>query len=149
MSRTVFLLVFRSPLFPAHWALWIPSADDKNVGKVIEVDGSVHTGFEHSIDPVFDLSKTTRTFVVIKLGEISDDTVVDSESRIIDPIEQVALSVPAPGPTLNPVASNAPPKAPVQLSNCQNWITKFVAELVCRNLLDASANEVVQNAPKN
>lgn len=35
------------------------------------------------------------------------------------------------------------------MQNCQSWIIDIVAELVQRDVLAESANEVVQNAPKN
>lgn len=120
MPRKVFLIVYRSPLFPAHWSLWIPSLADPNIGKRIHVTGDVHSGFKHEFVRNHDLRTETRTHVVILIGEVDDRHVVDDDTDLKDGeerfekrdksprdhIEEIALSAIAPGPSMNSASSN-------------------------------------------
>lgn len=114
MTRKLFLIVYKSPLFPAHWSLWIPSLADPNIGKRIHVTGDVYSGFEHEFVRNYNLENDTRTQVSIMLGEVDDKHVVDDEDSPDlknddeerdqtprDRIEEIALEVPAPGPSMN------------------------------------------------
>ncbi|KAF1956563.1 hypothetical protein CC80DRAFT_492104 [Byssothecium circinans] len=46
MPRTVNLVVFNSPLFPAHWALFTPHSNNQQVGTMIHAVGDAKDGFE-------------------------------------------------------------------------------------------------------
>jgi hypothetical protein len=108
MPRTVYLVIYNSPLFPAHWGLWIPSADKTGLGKFLHTPGDAANGFETVFERNYDLSATTRSHQVMELAQVLDRYVVDVKgdgSRAQDQIahdylEQVVLSVPAPGPSL-------------------------------------------------
>lgn len=97
-----------------NWALWAPSAADPGVGKLIQVEGNVHSGFTLDVQRGYNLATITSTHSVIPLGQLPDDAIVDAVSAEqktsatpIDPLEQVAFSIPAPGPSLNSATSNA------------------------------------------
>ena len=64
MSRPLYLVVYHSRLFAAHWALWIPTYANEtvgDVGKVIHVEGSPSEGFSHQFKRNYDISKTSRS----------------------------------------------------------------------------------------
>jgi hypothetical protein len=108
MTRTVYLIVYNSPLFPAHWGLWIPSLDDPTVGKRLHAPGDAANGFEIDFDRNYTLDATNRQYQSLVLAEVSNYHVVDvkgdgsrrSDSTAHDDLEQVLLSVPAPGASL-------------------------------------------------
>jgi len=50
MSRPIYLVVYHSPLFAAHWALWVRHYETNNeqrLGKIMHVQGSANQGFVH------------------------------------------------------------------------------------------------------
>jgi hypothetical protein len=64
MSRPVYLIIYHSPIFAAHWALWIPSYDQDVIGqtgKIINVQGSPCEGFIHEFERNYDLSTESRS----------------------------------------------------------------------------------------
>jgi hypothetical protein len=115
-QRPVYLVVYNNRVFLAHWALWIPSHDtgaDKagNVGKIIHVQGDARSGFNHEFKRNYDMSVTTRTKEILLLGSTNSKNVVDGtytgpvvlDNTATDVIEQWALYIPAPGPSLRSV----------------------------------------------
>jgi len=113
MPRTVYLLVFNSPLFPAHWGLWIPSVEKPNIGKLLNATGDAATGFEIGFERNYDLGAITLRHQILQLAEVLDHHVVDvtgdgspaKDQTAHDYLEQVALRVPAPARSLVPAAS--------------------------------------------
>ncbi|KAM7219905.1 hypothetical protein V8F06_004760 [Rhypophila decipiens] len=114
MARSVYLLIYNSPLFPAHWAIWIPSEAKSTTGKLIHARGDARSGFDVTVDRNYDISQTGRKHEIIPLARVDDSNVVDSPSDAPrtretgsagtfspqDKVEQIALRVPAPGPSL-------------------------------------------------
>ena len=105
--RTVYLLVYHSPLFPAHWGLWIPNAGSTTIGKTVHVFGDVANGFEHEFKRNYEPDGTNRRNSLIELAQVEDDHVVDSpgedfsvDTNPLDDVERVALSIPAPSKSL-------------------------------------------------
>jgi hypothetical protein len=110
MARSIYLIVYNSRLFPAHWSLWIPSLSDPTIGKRIQATGDALTGFTIAFERNYDIEATNRAHRLITLAEVDDIYVDDGDSckggpestdaRPIDKLEKIALSVPAPGPSL-------------------------------------------------
>ncbi|KAJ8592657.1 hypothetical protein M405DRAFT_787133 [Rhizopogon salebrosus TDB-379] len=44
--RTITIIMYPSPMFPAHWVMWIPSCSKQEVGKAIHTVGDAQSGFE-------------------------------------------------------------------------------------------------------
>jgi hypothetical protein len=115
MPRSIYIVVYASPLFPAHWAVWIPSLAGPDIGKRIHVSGDVHKGFEHGFERNYNLAGTGRAHTLIPIGEVGEDYVTDtpldgqlSVDRIPrDQLERVALTIPAPGPSMNSASRSA------------------------------------------
>lgn len=119
MARTIYLIVYNSRLFPAHWAIWIPSQSDPDIGRIINAAGDVLTGFDITFERNYDITAETRPHQVISLGQVGDGDVIDvpgdgshrveSESQgdlvAWDSIEEAGLSTPAPVKSLRPVSS--------------------------------------------
>ena len=68
-----------------------------------------------------------------------------------DAIERVALSVPAPGPSLRSAsATTGPTRIPkVEVKDCQYWAKQFVRALVQSGIYPEDAVAVVDNAPQH
>jgi hypothetical protein len=108
MTREVYLIIYHSPLFPAHWALYVPSVNNPKVGKKIHVFGDVAKGFEHEFLRNYNPTGTQRRHSLVLLAEVEDQHVVDvpgdgsqsADKTATDGIEQMALSIPAPTKSL-------------------------------------------------
>lgn len=87
--KSLQLIVYHSPLFAAHWALFIPSIGDLKLGQRIHADGSPATGFEVLNESNYDLRDCTQSYQVIDLSEVNDADV-----------DRVAKLVPAPAKSL-------------------------------------------------
>ncbi|MCJ1254761.1 hypothetical protein MMC24_002577 [Lignoscripta atroalba] len=139
VPRNVYILVFNSPLFPAHWCFWIPHADNTDVGKRIHASGDASNGFTIVFERNYDLRNTERRHQVVPLAQVLDHYVVDvkgngspsTDNTAYDYLEQVALSVPAPAGSL--VSASTPVRS---LSCCDKGDTK------CRTV---GANESSQH----
>lgn len=115
-QRPIYLLSYNNRLFPAHWALWIPSQETnptKTIGKVIHVEGDSLNGFNHGFKKNYDLETDERARELVFLGWADSANVVDGDNDgllVIDAVatdafERCALEVPAPGPSLRAVGS--------------------------------------------
>ncbi|KAF3483798.1 uncharacterized protein GIQ15_03122 [Arthroderma uncinatum] len=155
MARDILLIVYNRSLFKAHWAIYIPSLADPGIGKKIHVQGDVLNGFTLQFMRNYCLNSEPLTHQEVPIGRVADEFVVDGpggdevpDVTPTDRIEEVALSVAAPGPSMNS-ASNGPPTGKAQLRDCQSWVIDMVAALVCQGIVAEEAKEVVQNAPKH
>lgn len=107
-ARPVYLIVYNSPLFAAHWSLFIPQLGSDTLGKLIHVTGDVREGFQHQFKRNYDLSETTHGYQRIALPSVAANHIVDvrgngqrsSDTTPHDDLERIALEVPAPGPSL-------------------------------------------------
>lgn len=126
-SRRISILIFPSPLFPAHWSLFIasPSPTTESIGTRIHVHGDAKAGFAHEFVRGYDVSRSTLGDKLVPLGVVDEAVLaegkgegegcqehdgVQTETRDVDArneLERIALSVPAPGPSLNSVQHQA------------------------------------------
>ncbi|KAL9098095.1 MAG: hypothetical protein Q9163_006178 [Psora crenata] len=156
MSREIKLLVYHSPLFPAHWALFIPLTTNAQVGKLIQAMGDAKTGFTLEFVRNYNLAFTTRQHSVLPLAVVESSHVVDvpgneTESKdreAVDPIEMKALAVPVPGPSLRSLSSSESTTR-VQIKNCQTWLRELVEGLIADGIFPPEALKALDTAPKN
>ena len=114
------LIIYSSPLFPAHWSLFMPSSN-QSVGTRIHVTGSSHSGFTHEFVRSYDLSTDTRSYKLVPLPDINfefvsrekEETEIKGgeggESVDVLPrneLERLALEVSAPGKSLKSLNEN-------------------------------------------
>ncbi|KAG8842277.1 hypothetical protein FRB96_005776 [Tulasnella sp. 330] len=156
--RPIYIIVYHSPLFPAHWSLWIPSAANPNVGKVIHVNGSAASGFEREFRRNFDIKSITQKHSLILLAQVDEKYITDtpedglgtSDEVAVDGIETVALKLAPPEKSLR--VSNAAKEVGtgrVQLLNCQTWLRELVILLAAESIVSDSAMSVMDSVPKN
>ena len=116
MARNIYLPVHPRRLFKDHWCIFIPSAENLNVGTLIEMEGSAREGFSHAVSRLYDLKLSDRKPRTFLLGQVGDDQVhaTPAGGHLVmydltppDNVERCALSLPAPGPSMNPTATNA------------------------------------------
>lgn len=108
MTRDIYLIVYNSLLFPAHWTLWIPTKANPQIGKGIHVTGDAANGFQHEFKRNYDLSEEDRANRLFLLAQVDDRWVADVpgdgsfsvDTTPADDVETIALSVPAPGKSL-------------------------------------------------
>jgi hypothetical protein len=120
-------------MFKSHWAFFVPEINDTSVkkGKLIHVTGSVRDGFQIEIKRNYDLRKTKTTpHSPIEIGIASTqyliDTILDgknsSDDQPLDRFEELILSVPAPGASLNK-ASDGQVSVSMHISPSTNFST--------------------------
>lgn len=110
MLRVIFLAIFSNGARPAHFAIFIPTLDAEQVGKVIHVTGTTATGFFLEFKRNYDFRLEERKYQLIRLAEVNDrlisDTVGNGElahdTIARDRLESIATVVPPPGRSPNP-----------------------------------------------
>ena len=96
--------------------MWIPNATDKGIGTTIHVTGSLKAGFEHEFKRNYRTDDTGRNVQVIPLGNVPADAISDFplsdeitlDVSPIDRLEEEALVVPAPGPSMRSTSGTGP-----------------------------------------
>jgi hypothetical protein len=108
--RAVHMIVYDSRLFKAHWSYFIFQENSETTGTVVHVVGDVRNGFHHQIKRNYNHALSTTRHRVINIGHVHSShfsDVIGDGSPHTDMVahnsfEQALLSVPAPGPSLNP-----------------------------------------------
>ncbi|KAG9237566.1 hypothetical protein BJ875DRAFT_417963 [Amylocarpus encephaloides] len=161
MSRPVYLIIFHSPIFAAHWALWVPQLREgkcEDTGKIISVQGSPSEGFVHEFERNYDLSKETRSHVLKLLCDIPSTLVAEATSEHcidnapIDELERSACKIQAPSPSLRSstsVSLSCPILTRIKIQNCQTWLHEWVSSMVDDEVFPKHALTVLDQAPKN
>ena len=124
MPRQVYLAVFSNGSKPAHWAIYIPTTGQQQVGKTVHVTGNTATGFYLEFKRNHDPSEEGR-HLIIPLGEANEQYITDTagepsrDTTARDRFETTALTVPPPGRSPNPFdpAVCAPRPNPIFVSN--------------------------------
>ncbi|KAK2800952.1 hypothetical protein FQN50_007927 [Emmonsiellopsis sp. PD_5] len=148
MPRKIHLAVFSNGQRPAHFAVFIPTGDTGQVGKLVHVTGNTAAGFFLEFKRNYDFGQTERRHQIIELAQVIDrhiaDTVgngngaIDTIAR--DRLESVATTIQPPGRSPNPFDPSAP--------NCQDWLQSYIEQLARDGYVPTSAVSIVQNAPK-
>jgi hypothetical protein len=160
-SRLLYVLVYPSRLFAAHWSFWIPDigADGRetHVGDRIHVTGDRLNGFEYEYICGYDVKGDDRHPNAFPIGLLLDDSLRslhygpgnDGAKGPVNVLDKILQDVPAPGPSLNQVAAPIPgdegkglPKRK-EVRDCQWWIRQAVTRLVENSILQAVQKDVV------
>ncbi|KAJ5477843.1 hypothetical protein N7530_003352 [Penicillium desertorum] len=144
MPRTIYLAVLSRGTQPAHYAVYIPTGDTGDVGKLIHVTGNPAQGFFLEFRRNYDFeAPPTKLPTDSPSASGRSDTVGNKEigdTIARDRFESVATTVQPPGRSPNPFDPSAP--------NCQNWLLDYIEKLVAEGYVPNSAISVVRNAPK-
>ncbi|KAF2654409.1 hypothetical protein K491DRAFT_471379 [Lophiostoma macrostomum CBS 122681] len=138
------LIIYHSPLFAAHWALFLPTPSCPKTGKRIHADGSPLTGFEVLFEPFYDLRECSQSYQIIELGQVKEEDV-----------ERVASETPAPAKSLvsaleaSGTRTRTGVRRRIEVRNCQSWVVDVVGRLVGCGGIGEEAFLIVGNAPKN
>lgn len=140
-----------------HWMLFIPSASDPKVGKIINVVGSVYTGFKLEIKDNFTAESERSKHQFVHIGDVAADLVADgyapdpsraptirpADAPARDKLEQLAAAIPMPyrahGVQLPPMNSPLWRQPNKDFERCQEWTRRFVGEMVRRGYLHPDA----------
>ncbi|KDN48240.1 hypothetical protein RSAG8_02832, partial [Rhizoctonia solani AG-8 WAC10335] len=140
--RSIYILIFHSRIFPAHWALWIPSPSQPKIGKIINAVGDPSSGFVREIERQFNLANAS--------GAISTVSAHDSSGpEPVDEVEKIASGISPPEKSLNSAQNSKLPVGRVEIKNCQTWLREFVCALVEHGICEAEAIDVLDRAPRN
>lgn len=164
-TRILYVHVYPSPLFAAHWSFFLPSSADSFIGDRLHATGDRLNGFQYEYikdyNPKGDSSPPTayaigRVSSAVCRGSVNSP---DEQSSLLD---QTCREVPVPGPSLNRVAhaekaTGQPreiPKRSREVQDCQWWIKQAVAHLVEQGILlqlegDVDPSTKVAMLPKN
>ncbi|GJE86816.1 hypothetical protein PsYK624_028990 [Phanerochaete sordida] len=153
-TRPLKLIVTHSRLFRAHWALFVPHAGSETVGTKIHVTGTLAEGFAHEFQRDFDLESDAKGCGIFLLGSVDDGVVADlrgepvsaqGTSSASNRLEEIALDVPAPGPSLR--SSSSTDFKPIEVRDCQSWMAQFIAALVAEGAVAHSVAEALAKVP--
>ncbi|KLU84802.1 hypothetical protein MAPG_03838 [Magnaporthiopsis poae ATCC 64411] len=140
-SLLVELLIFNGHPFKDHWAYFVPSRGDADVGVQMHAAGDVRTGFTFQIHRSHDFDRTGgRPMKRIPLQCIDprfldEAAMFNSGSDKIDsapvcPFEASAAQVQVPEKSLNSVADTAATGRRITQRDCQSWIVESADQLV-------------------
>ncbi|KAH7070687.1 hypothetical protein BKA63DRAFT_535692 [Paraphoma chrysanthemicola] len=131
MPRTVYLIV--------------PQTDgNQDIRKLIHATGDARNGFQIAFKRNYDLTQVANQHVV----DVKGDKTKGTDATAHNYLKQVALSIPAPGRSLQSATSQGS-RQRVDIQNCQTWLRAVVATLVQNRVIAEGALQVVDTAPKN
>ncbi|KAL4881666.1 hypothetical protein BJY04DRAFT_188554 [Aspergillus karnatakaensis] len=154
-SFLIELLVYNGAPFADHWAYFVRSNKDPNIGVLVEAAGNPLTGFwieikrGHNITPGGDNDVPTKRVPLQWLGQehvdemvLEDTAVFEQGQRPACSLEQSLLKTKAPEKSLRPVQDRVQ-SAPVRLlqRNCQTWIVESADQLVADGILHSDVAE--------
>ncbi|CAE6460251.1 unnamed protein product [Rhizoctonia solani] len=151
--RSIYILIFHSRIFPAHWALWIPSPSQSKIGKIINAVGDPSSGFVREIERQFNLANASGAISTVLLSNrVEAKHILDSDSsgpEPVDEVEKIASGISPPEKSLNSAQNSKLPVRRVEIKNCQTWLREFVCALVEHGICEAEAIDVLDRAPRN
>ncbi|KAF4969844.1 hypothetical protein FSARC_3002 [Fusarium sarcochroum] len=127
--------------FNDHWAYFVRSSQDLDVGVVFEAVGDVRTGFKLEIERNYSFALASSPIATrvplqwIDAKYVDEKAMLDNGNSAVvdDPIcifEECLRKVKVPEETLNNIEkTNTPAKRVVQ-RNCQTWIVEAADQLV-------------------
>ncbi|KAL5358672.1 hypothetical protein BJX96DRAFT_146998 [Aspergillus floccosus] len=103
-SRTVYLVATRpSPSQRAHFAIFVPSATNPQIGSIINVVGAPMMGFIHEFKRGYNLATIDTPYETCPIGHVDSARVVDwpddclaTHTEPKGDIEIAASQIPAP-----------------------------------------------------
>jgi hypothetical protein len=149
MQQPLYVLVYPSRLFAAHWSFWIPylntAGKEEDTGDRIHVTGDRLNGFQYEYVRHYNVREDERKPARFAIGLLSAASVSGNHDLTVDntlnPFDRACREVEAPGPSLNKIittnagrANGAPPKK-MEVRDCQWWVKQAVAHLVEADIL--------------
>ncbi|PYI09397.1 hypothetical protein BO78DRAFT_438000 [Aspergillus sclerotiicarbonarius CBS 121057] len=149
------LHIFNGHPFKDHWAYWIPSTTDPNIGVKIHATGDVRNGFIFEIKRSHDLRTSPDIPTKRVLLQWLDAQYVNEKEMFNDGVEKIdysplcgfeesAYRVKAPGKTLNSVSDSREMGSvgrKIVQRDCQTWIVESAGQLVRDGILGKGVGE--------
>ena len=119
-GRPVYLLSYPNRMFAAHWSILVPLKESPQKGTRIHVTGDSLNGFVHQFERDDVPGEDSRHPCMKCLASVDDSHIRDPPKTAKDfeaynELERLALSAPAPGPSLkrasDQVGSLVPPSS--------------------------------------
>ncbi|OAA35527.1 hypothetical protein NOR_07912 [Metarhizium rileyi] len=134
------LLIYNGAPFKDHWAYWVRSHHEPEIGVFIHATGDVRNGFQFEIKRSHDLRVTgNRPTKKIPLQWIDgkyfnesamfNDGVHKIDTLPVCAFEASLYNVKAPGKSLNNVDDKGASRKKITQRNCQTWITESADQL--------------------
>ncbi|KAG9229470.1 hypothetical protein BJ875DRAFT_474749 [Amylocarpus encephaloides] len=135
------LLIYNGSPFKDHWAYWVRSHANPDIGVLIHATGDVKNGFNFEVKRSHDFHATgNRPTMRIPLQWVdakyfNEKAMLNDGKRKIDnaPVcdfEASAYKIKAPGKTLNVANDKVTSGKRITQRNCQTWIVKSADQLV-------------------
>lgn len=138
MQQLLYVLVYPSRLFAAHWSFWIPylnaNGKEADTGDRIHVTGDRLNGFQYEYVRNYNVREDERKPGRFAIGLLSAASVSDNHDTVgltagdaLNPFDRACREVEAPGPSLNKVVTtdagraNGPPPKKNEVKDCQ-WV---------------------------
>ncbi|KGO50398.1 hypothetical protein PEX1_016530 [Penicillium expansum] len=145
------LLICNGSPFKDHWAYFVRSHADPDIGVKIHATGNVRTGFEFEIkrsenlQTSDDIPSTRVPLQWVDANYFDEKAMLNDGEYKIDnaPVcrfERSTYEIKAPGKSLNTISEGAKPRMKVIHRDCQTWIVESADQLHRDNILN---NEVV------
>ncbi|KGO42646.1 hypothetical protein PEXP_025170 [Penicillium expansum] len=145
------LLICNGSPFKDHWAYFVRSHADPDIGVKIHATGNVRTGFEFEIkrsenlQTSDDIPSTRVPLQWVDANYFDEKAMLNDGEYKIDnaPVcrfERSTYEIKAPGKSLNTIIEGAKPRMKVIHRDCQTWIVESADQLHRDNILN---NEVV------
>ncbi|KAI1412041.1 hypothetical protein F5Y13DRAFT_180395 [Hypoxylon sp. FL1857] len=148
--RILYVLVYPSRLFAAHWSFWLPYIKDGNrqsdTGDRIHVTGDRLNGFLYEY--AAHLSKASQD----RNDALGEEGKADIDNAVFNAFDKACREVSAPGPSLNKVGKADTSKVTIPLKqaevrDCQWWIKEATSHLVRTGILLSLDEEHEKESP--
>ncbi|CAG8908373.1 unnamed protein product [Penicillium egyptiacum] len=144
------LLIWNGSPFKDHWAYFVRSHADPDIGVKIHATGNVRSGFEFEIKRSENLLSTddvpsTRVplqWVDMKYFDqkaMLNDGKYEIDHTPVCPFERSVYEIKAPGKSLNTVGDGTKPGRKVIQRDCQTWIVESADRLRRDGILGSGA----------
>ncbi|KAJ5291056.1 hypothetical protein N7478_000307 [Penicillium angulare] len=148
-TRTISLITSRnSETQRAHFAIFVPTAQDHENGTLIQAVGAPMVGYFLEFKRNYSPADSIEKYTVFPIGEIDSGSIVDptpglktSDSDPIGIIEVAATEIPTPGISENFLA----PVNDITNKRCQEWTMEYIRHLVSKKLIGSDAIQTVQS----
>ncbi|KAK3196607.1 hypothetical protein K4F52_000489 [Lecanicillium sp. MT-2017a] len=135
------LLIYSGSPFKDHWAFWVCSHRDPELGVLVHATGDVRNGFQFEIKRSHDFRATgNRPSKRIPLqwvdGRYFNETAMFNHGSA--PLKLALHMIKAPGKSLNTVDSKHASGKKITQKNCQTWVIEGANQLVVDSILTAA-----------
>ena len=159
MSQTLYVLVYPSRLFAAHWSFWLPrieeaSGRELDIGDRVHVTGDRLNGFRYEYVRDYNVSEDDRNPKAFAIGLVPNTLLCEKtgnthgiasngetdDHNVINAFDRACREIQAPGPSLAKVdmasvGRTANPPRRTEVRDCQWWLKQAAVHLTQAGML--------------